>query len=179
MTQSCFLTRDTLSIGFVCRWLENNLPHLIIPLHRFCVHTLTTVYRTIDIDAQTAQNSAIGSSDNVTAKSDDNQSIGGVVSRQMSETKTIPDVVTGNSLPSYDSKAMTLSQSWLLAAALPTVFTRLQDRKMPAKPVQVSERGEFDVALATMASIDGAASSSKLNQCEAYHLYWGESRSYI
>lgn len=34
-----------LSVGFVCRWLEQNCAQLVPPVHRFCVHRLTTAYR--------------------------------------------------------------------------------------------------------------------------------------
>lgn len=34
-----------LSVGFVCRWLEQHCAHLVPPVHRFCVHRLTTAYR--------------------------------------------------------------------------------------------------------------------------------------
>lgn len=156
VTQSCFLTRDTLSIGFVCRWLENNLPHLIIPLHRFCVHTLTTVYRTIEAE-QLAQEAAAHSSD-PPPKPDTMPFNASAATGPATDAKATPDIVTGNSLPSPDSKAMALSQSWLLAAALPTVFTRLQDRKAPAKVPQAADRSEPD-ALVNIVAIDAAQSS--------------------
>lgn len=45
MIESCFCSKNTLNPGFVCRWLEQNCPRLVLPVHRFCLHTLTTAYR--------------------------------------------------------------------------------------------------------------------------------------
>lgn len=155
VTQSCFLTRDTLSVGFVCRWLENNLPNLIMPLHRFCVHTLTTVYRTIDTPQmvrEAADHSEANKENPIQfSASQANQSTG----------DQVPPVVTGNTLPSPDGKAMTLSQSWLLAAALPNVFTRLQERKVPVKIPQVADRS--DTEQLTITSMDAATNSKFSN----------------
>lgn len=153
MTQSCFLTRDTLSVGFVCRWLENNLPNLIMPLHRFCVHTLTTVYRTIELPQMTRD-----ADEQSEANKENPIQFSASQASQSAADKTIPPVITGNTLPSHDGKAMSMSQSWLLAAALPTVFTRLHDRKVPVKVPQVADRSETD-QLSTITSMDAATNS--------------------
>lgn len=109
-----------------------------MPLHRFCVHTLTTVYRTIE----EAEKAATTSQTQATASTNQVNPLLLALNkelRQLNEAaveRGTPEVVTGNTLPSTGGlgKWMSLSQSWLLAAALPNVFTRLQDRKAPATP---------------------------------------------
>lgn len=44
---SCFF-QEPLTAGFIARWLEQNCNRLISPIHRYCVHTLTTIYRDIE-----------------------------------------------------------------------------------------------------------------------------------
>lgn len=119
MTQSCFFSKDTLSIGFVCRWLENNLPNMILPLHRFCVHTLTTVYRTVGLEAKLSQ-----SAHNVNEASTSGSK----------DVSNFLNVFVGH------RNTMALSKAWLLAAALPPVYTR-PPIVIPAKPAP-SEKAE-------------------------------------
>lgn len=124
-------------MGFVCRWLEKNLPNLILPLHRFCVHTLTTVYRTIETAGQQPQEQL-----NATMEANKENPLSMALNRDLRRLhepttvggRSIPEEITGNTLPSAGGlgNLMSLSQSWLLAAALPNVFTRLQDRKVSA-----------------------------------------------
>lgn len=161
VTQSCFLTRDSLSVGFVCRWIENNLPNLIMPLHRFCVHTLTTVYRTIEVDAHAATTAAIVETSNETNADNPIQFSANPATNQSTD-ESVPPIITGNTLPSHDKKAMVLSQSWLLAAALPVVFTRLQERKVPVKlPQGQHDRSELDTPTAQLSAAIEAAANSK------------------
>lgn len=125
----------------MCRWLENNLPNLIPPLHRFCVHTLTTVYRTIEtgpagvsVIQEPSLPQSDGSPDNpLTRLSEDMRN------RKIAGNKN--EVITGNTLPTSGGKGslMPLSQSWLLAAALPTTFTRLQAPKVQPPPPQAEK----------------------------------------
>lgn len=108
-----------------------------MPLHRFCVHTLTTVYRTIEAEGQTTSQDQ---SSSVHPFRRENPLMAALNKelRQLNEaadaqrTTTTPEIVTGNTLPSTSTSLgnlMSLSQSWLLAASLPNVFTRINDRK--------------------------------------------------
>lgn len=107
----------------MCRWLEKNIPNLIQPLHRFCVHILTTVYRQIESDnekrgtrnQQTHASNSLSAQDNITMP--------------FKNTNT-------------DSNGMPLSQAWLLAASLPQCFTRPQITAPPRAPVEKSEPPE-------------------------------------
>ncbi|XP_055313494.1 uncharacterized protein LOC129574895 [Sitodiplosis mosellana] len=160
VTQSCFFTKDTLSVGFVCRWLEKNLPNLIMPLHRFCVHTLTTVYRTIE----EAEKVATTSQSSVTGATNEVNPLLLALNKELRKLneaaceRGTPEIITGNTLPSTGGlgKLMPLSQSWLLAAALPNVFTRVQERKAPITP---QPSGKLDNPDATIPAIDAAAAS--------------------
>lgn len=47
---ACFFSKEHLSVGFVAKFLEHNCPRLIVPpIHKFCVHMLTTAYRSLEI----------------------------------------------------------------------------------------------------------------------------------
>lgn len=123
-----------------------------MPLHRFCVHTLTTVYRTIETEGQTTSNThesvaapgPIGHRENplLVALNNELRKLNEEANaeRTTAEAATAAaataarkeaEIVTGNTLSSTSGlgNLMPLSQSWLLGAALPNVFTRVNDRK--------------------------------------------------
>lgn len=45
---SCFFSKDYLSTGFVCRWLEQNCPKLVPPIYKYCAFILTSAYRGVE-----------------------------------------------------------------------------------------------------------------------------------
>lgn len=47
VVDSCFHTKTHLSAQFVSHWLAANCPRLLLPLHRYIVHSLATSYRTL------------------------------------------------------------------------------------------------------------------------------------
>lgn len=128
-----------------------------MPLHRFCVHTLTTVYRTIE----EAEKAATTSQTPPTRTTNEVNPLLLALNKELRKLneaaveRGTPEIVTGNTLPSTGGlgKLMSLSQSWLLAAALPNVFTRVQDRKLPATP-QPSDK--LDNPDSTISAIDAA-----------------------
>lgn len=145
-----------------------------MPLHRFCVHTLTTVYRTIeeaDKVATTSQTSAAATTShevNPLLLALNNEL------RKLNEAaieRGSAEIITGNTLPSTCGlgKLMSLSQSWLLAAALPNVFTRVQDRKPPATP-QPSDK--LEAPDGTIPAIDAAAATSIPHLMSTIPTHW-------
>lgn len=54
VVDSCFFSKEPLSIGFVSRWLDQNCPRLIPPLYKYCVYILTSAYRGINEDQNIA-----------------------------------------------------------------------------------------------------------------------------
>ncbi|XP_034827469.2 uncharacterized protein [Maniola hyperantus] len=48
VVKGCFNKKDSHSVGFVVRWLEEHCHRLIFPIHRYCVHMLATRYREIE-----------------------------------------------------------------------------------------------------------------------------------
>lgn len=106
-----------------------------MPLHRFCVHTLTTVYRTIDAELQTTSHDQSSAANSMNRENPLMTALNKELSKMNQEADaqntTVPPIVTGNTLPSTSGlgNLMSLSQSWLLAASLPNVFTRINDRK--------------------------------------------------
>lgn len=130
VTQSCFFTKDALSVGFVCRWLEEHCPRLILPVHRFCVHTITTVYRGLDRETRVEPSTA---NTNITSN-DDDEGITIVAGRQKMALELATPVLDNINNPFESASGekrrspqlMPLSQAWLLAGALPAVYTRPQ-----------------------------------------------------
>lgn len=149
-----------------------------MPLHRFCVHTLTTVYRTIE----EAEKSATTSQSQQTTGPNQvnplllalNQEL-----RQLNEAaveQRTPEIITGNTLPVNTGglgKLMSLSQSWLLAAALPNVFTRLQDRKAPSTLQPNTDKLDTsEASIASIAAIDAAATPSISHLMSTIPTHW-------
>lgn len=80
----------------MCRWLEQNCPRLVPPLHQYCVHTLTTAYR--------------GTFD----RTDDSLVL---------EMST-PVLDNANPFDEKNPSLMTVSHAWLLTGALPVLFAK-------------------------------------------------------
>ncbi|XP_017774519.1 PREDICTED: uncharacterized protein LOC108561192 isoform X2 [Nicrophorus vespilloides] len=106
VVDSCFHTKMQLSVQFVSHWLEANCPRLITPLHRYAVHSLATSYRSLEIEG--------------------------------------PSLVAGLELatpvleqpPPFGDKPphphlLQMSMSWLLAGALPPLYSRPQKAHSP------------------------------------------------
>ncbi|XP_030032397.1 uncharacterized protein LOC115448913 isoform X2 [Manduca sexta] len=45
VVNGCFNKKDSHSVGFVVRWLEEHCHRLVFPVHRYCVHLLATRHR--------------------------------------------------------------------------------------------------------------------------------------
>lgn len=52
VVDSCFHSKTQLSAQFVSHWLAANCPRLLLPIHRYIVHSLATSYRTLETDGQ-------------------------------------------------------------------------------------------------------------------------------
>jgi len=107
---SCFHKKDSLSSSFVSHWLGTNAPRLLLPMHRYTVHILATAYRTIDKEGPTL---AAGLE------------------------LTTPVLEQPPSMPSdhkvhHQPFMLTMSMSWLLAGALPPMYSRPQKAHSPS-----------------------------------------------
>jgi TLD len=100
---TCFF-QEPLSIGFIARWLEENCPRLILPIHRYVVHILTTSYRSIKMNTE-------------------DQTGNGLELATPVLEKGLP---FGDSLP-----MLTLSMAWLLAGTLPPSYSKPQALPAP------------------------------------------------
>lgn len=98
---TCFF-QETLSIGFVSKWLEENCARIILPIHRYVLHLLTTAYRNILLD-------------NVS----DDKGCNGM------ELQT-PVLEKGKVFEEESRGLMSLSLAWLLAGTLPLAYARPQ-----------------------------------------------------
>lgn len=101
VVKSIFFNQDSLSIGFVCRWFETNLIRSVLLVHKYCLHTLSTAYRGLE---QNEQSSGIELSTPV-----------------LEQRTPFPEQSDTES-----NTLMPLSQAWLLAGALPPLYSKPQ-----------------------------------------------------
>lgn len=106
VTKSIFFSQDSMSLGYVCRWFEQNLMRLVLLVHKYCVHTLSTAYRGLE---QVAPSCGIELQTPVLEQRN-----------PFTETSPAGDVVDAS------SSLMPLSQAWLLAGALPPLYSKPQ-----------------------------------------------------
>lgn len=115
--ESCFHKKTSLSCQYIVHWIEANCPRLLLTLHRFAVHSLATSYRTLETDE--------------------------------------PDLAAGLELATpvleqpppfkdgkYHPHLLQMSMSWLLAGALPPLYSR---------PKRANSPGDSGVALSSQA----------------------------
>ncbi|EDV32241.1 uncharacterized protein Dana_GF15732, isoform B [Drosophila ananassae] len=106
VTKSIFLCHDSLSLGYVCRWFEQNLIRLVLLVHKYCVHTLSTAYR--GLEQQT-------------------QSCGIELQTPVLEQRNpFTDTTDHSGGAAFLDSLMPLSQAWLLAGALPPLYSKPQ-----------------------------------------------------
>ncbi|EDW12245.1 uncharacterized protein LOC6576818 [Drosophila mojavensis] len=106
VTKSIFFSHDSLSLGFVCRWFEQNLIRPVLLVHKYCVHTLSTAYR--GLEQQT-------------------QSCGLELQTPVIEQRNpfaSADATDHNAPSVHMESLMPLSQAWLLAGALPPLYSK-------------------------------------------------------
>lgn len=119
VTKSIFFSHDTLSLGFVCRWFEQNLIRLVLLVHKYCVHTLSTAYRGLAEDGQSCgielQTPVLEQRNPFPDKSPNGSGDGATA-----------DTVDASSC------LMPLSQAWLLAGALPPLYSKPQKVTSPS-----------------------------------------------
>ncbi|XP_060806770.1 uncharacterized protein LOC106140278 isoform X2 [Amyelois transitella] len=100
VVSGCFNNKESHSVGFVVRWLEENCPRLIFPVHRYCVHTLATRHRSVE---EAALAGAAG---------------GGGAGLELATP------VLARSAWAPASALLPLSAAWLLAGAAPPLYSR-------------------------------------------------------
>ncbi|XP_037807295.1 uncharacterized protein LOC119600812 [Lucilia sericata] len=110
-----------LRLGSVCRWFEQNLIRLVLLVHKYCVHTLSTAYRGLEQDAQSCGielQTPVLEQRNPFADKSSSSSL---------------NSANGGSSDSVDasSSLMPLSQAWLLAGALPPLYSKPQKVTSP------------------------------------------------
>lgn len=93
---TCFF-QEPLSAGFISRWIDENCPRLVLPVHRYCVHLLTTSYRSIKLHTEDKVGNGLELATPVLEKGEP----------------------SGNSLP-----LLSLSMAWLLAGTMPPSYSR-------------------------------------------------------
>ncbi|KAM3957867.1 uncharacterized protein ACR2FA_008135 [Aphomia sociella] len=97
VVNGCFNNKESHSIGFVVRWLEEHCHRLIFPVHRYCVHLLATRHRDMEARVESSGSGA-----------------GLELATPVLERACWP--AAGELLP--------LSLAWLLAGAAPALYSR-------------------------------------------------------
>lgn len=142
VVQSCFFSKESLSSGYICRWLENNVPRLVPPIHKYCVHALSTSHRII-IDKNMKNNSdtvvsisAINAGEAsyglelqtpILEKGSPNFSVNSVNQAACSK----PLTQEARDKLNIQQPLLPLSEAWLLAGALPPSYSRPQSIQPP------------------------------------------------
>lgn len=137
VVQSCFFSKESLSSGYICRWLENNVPRLVPPIHKYCVHALSTSHRTI-IDKNMKNNSdtvvsisAINAGESsyglelqtpILEKTSPNFAANGAAAKATTPTK--PMTQAEREKIAIQQPLLPLSEAWLLAGALPPMYSK-------------------------------------------------------
>lgn len=107
VVDSCFHNKKQLSIQFVSHWIELNTPRLLFPLHRYAVHSLATSWRTLE-DCEHSLASGLE-----------------LATPVLEEANPFPQAKPHQHL-------LTMSLSWLLAGALPPLYSRPQKANSPS-----------------------------------------------
>ncbi|XP_045503405.1 uncharacterized protein LOC123700276 [Colias croceus] len=97
VVKGCFNNKDSHSVGFVVRWLEEHCHRLIFPVHRYCVHLLATRHRELETQLEASPGESGTGIELATP----------VLERAGPSAALLPT-----------------SAAWLVAAALPQVYTR-------------------------------------------------------
>ncbi|XP_025832216.1 uncharacterized protein LOC108736005 [Agrilus planipennis] len=103
---SCFHGKESLSWQYVSHWLQANCPRLLLPLHRYAVHSLATSWRVLESDGPPMATGL--------------------------ELAT-PVLEEGNPFDKAKPQQhlLQMSSSWLLAGALPPLYSRPQKAHSP------------------------------------------------
>ncbi|XP_055530780.1 uncharacterized protein LOC129721802 isoform X2 [Wyeomyia smithii] len=142
VVKSCFFSKESLSAGYICRWLENHGPRLVPPLHKYCVHALSTSHRMI-IDSSMKNNSDTVVS--ISAITAGEASYGLELQTPILE-KGSPCFNSGSTIGAGSGKPLSqedreklsnqqpllpISEAWLLAGALPPLYSKPQSVQAP------------------------------------------------
>lgn len=103
---SCFF-QEPLTIGFVTRWINQHCNRLILPIHKFCIHTLSTLYRDLE----------------------QHQDLTGAgTGRSGCGLELQTPILEMGSSPLDNKRRFLLSKSvaWLLAGSIPPIYSRPQ-----------------------------------------------------
>ncbi|XP_057664474.1 uncharacterized protein LOC130898896 isoform X3 [Diorhabda carinulata] len=117
VVDSCFHNKKQLSVQFVSHWIELNTPRLLFPLHRYAVHSLATSWRTLEECEHSLA-------------SDEPTEIPPYSGLEL----TTPVLEEANPFPQakHHQHLLTMSMSWLLAGALPPLYSRPQKANSPS-----------------------------------------------
>lgn len=102
-------------MGYVCRWFEQNLIRLVLLVHKYCVHTLSTAYRGLEQDDQSC---------GIELQTP-------VLEQRNPFPEQSANVAPGDTVDA-SSSLMPLSQAWLLAGGLPPLYSKPQKVTSPS-----------------------------------------------
>ncbi|XP_063220459.1 uncharacterized protein LOC134529867 isoform X2 [Bacillus rossius redtenbacheri] len=105
VVDSAFHRKETVSVSFLAHWVQANCSRLLLGLHRYVVHTLTTAYHLIGKAEQ--ENSSSGLE------------------------LTTPVLDRELKFEHDENVMLPLSEVWLLSTSLPEVFTRPSEHHTP------------------------------------------------
>lgn len=113
VVEACFHHKKTLSSQYVSHWLLAHCPRLLLPLHRFTVHRLATSHRSIESSSDGPQDSVAGLD---------------------LATPVLEHPPPFGSSNSHNTRLLPMSRAWLLAGALPPLYSRPREAPSPTTP---------------------------------------------
>lgn len=115
VVEACFHHKKYLSVQYVSHWLLAHCPRLLLPLHRFTVHRLATAHRSIESEGRGIPESE------------------GVAGLDLATPvlEKPPPFGDGGGSSSHQSRLLPMSRAWLLAGALPPLYSRPREAPSP------------------------------------------------
>lgn len=121
----------------MARWLEQNCPRLVQPVHRFCLHILSTAYRGIE---QIIHNN----------------------DADMCMELATPVLDNANPFDEKHPPLMPISEAWLLASALPSLYSKPQSISCQTALSGISGQTAADAAAAAISTTATGATTANL-----------------
>lgn len=120
VVDSCFHQKKEISAQYISNWLLAHCPRLLLPLHRYAVHRLATGHRLIEIQESLNEHNPSGNTG---------------IELATPVLEQPPPFATGSK---RSASLLPMSRAWLLAGALPPLYSR--PREMPS-PISSNPQG--------------------------------------
>lgn len=116
IVDSCFHHKKKLSTQYIAHWILAHCPRLLLPLHRYTVHKLATTHRFIEIQNGQSEHSSHNETSNTGIEL---------------ATPVLEKTTAFASGSKRSTSLLPMSRAWLLAGALPPLYSRPREAPSP------------------------------------------------